>query len=152
MVVFGPFRLDPAEERLWKGTSQLVVRRKPFALLKYLAANPQRLVTHAELLEHVWEGAVVSESTVRTQLHELRQLLGEGVIETVIGRGYRFTAKLGDGEPTGRVKGDRIVVGRDGELATMRECLARADAGIVRSASSRASPASARPRSSTRSS
>jgi DNA-binding winged helix-turn-helix (wHTH) protein len=71
----------------------LPLRRKPFAILRYLAENPRRLVTHDELLKHVWGATAVSESAVRTHLHELRQALGEGVIETVIGRGYRFTVE-----------------------------------------------------------
>ena len=94
MLAFPPFRLDLDEERLWKGNKLLVLRRKPFAILRYLATNPRRLVTHDELLKHVWAGAVVSESAVRSRLHELRQALGDGVIETVIGRGYRFTAGI----------------------------------------------------------
>jgi DNA-binding winged helix-turn-helix (wHTH) protein len=94
VLAFPPFRLDLDEERLWKGNKLLVLRRKPFAILRYLATNPRRLVTHDELLKQVWAGAVVSESAVRSRLHELRQALGDGVIETVIGRGYRFTAGI----------------------------------------------------------
>src|SRR5262245_25000850 len=94
MISFPPFRLDLAEERLWKGTHQVALRRKPFAILRYLVANPRRLVTHDELLQHVWGGTVVSESAMRSHLHELRQVLGDGVIETVVGRGYRFVAEL----------------------------------------------------------
>jgi DNA-binding winged helix-turn-helix (wHTH) protein len=93
-IHFGQFRLDLAEERLWKATQELAIRRKPFAILRYLATNPRRLVTHDELLAQVWNGLVVSDSAVRTHLHELRQLLGDDVIETVIGRGYRFVAEL----------------------------------------------------------
>lgn len=87
MLSFPPFRLDVAEERLWKGTKLLAVRRKPFAILRYLATNPQRLVTHDELLREIWGGAVVSESSVRTHLHELRQLLGDLVRDVCAERG-----------------------------------------------------------------
>lgn len=31
---------------------------------------------------------------MRSQLYELQQAIGDGVIETVIGRGYRFVAAL----------------------------------------------------------
>ena len=106
MVSFPPFRLDEADERLWKGTKLVALRRKPFAILRYLVAHPKRLVTHDELLREVWGGAVVSESAVRSHLHELRQVLGSGVIETVIGRGYRFIAEL-----TVHAKGDHILHG-----------------------------------------
>jgi DNA-binding winged helix-turn-helix (wHTH) protein len=132
MVEFGPYRLDLAEERVWKGAKQLAVRRKPFAILRYLVGNPRRLVTHEELLQHVWSGTTVSESAVRTHLHELRQLLGEGVIETVIGRGYRFTADLVQATaavaPAAHAPG-LAIVGREQELAVLRGALERASSG-----------------------
>ena len=137
MLSFGAFQLDGSEERLWKHGKELALRRKPFAILKFLCANPRRLITHAELTEHVWAGNVVSDSALRTHLHELRQVLGEGLIETVIGRGYRFTV-----EPTAGVAPvesvqerasdadlGRIVVGREAELATLHAAFDRATAG-----------------------
>src|SRR5689334_21291403 len=137
MLAFPPFRLDLDEERLWKGNKLLVLRRKPFAILRYLATNPRRLVTHEELLRHVWSGAVVSESAVRSHLHDLRQVLGEGVIETVIGRGYRFTAQLAveDAAPSAppvraiAPPPERVVVGRASELAMLHAALGRAATG-----------------------
>jgi DNA-binding winged helix-turn-helix (wHTH) protein len=134
VLSFPPFRLDEAEEQLWKGPKLLAVRRKPFAILRYLVAHPRRLVTHDELLKEVWAGSVVSESSVRTHLHELRQVLGEGFIETVIGRGYRFISDVsqeGDAPaaPAPLVVTDRIVVGREDELRTLTTALDRARAG-----------------------
>jgi DNA-binding winged helix-turn-helix (wHTH) protein len=88
--VFGPFRLDVQDERLWRGDRELKLRRKPFAILKHLTANPRRLVTHDELLEAVWGKIVMSESLLRTHICDVRRVLGEGLLETVVGRGYRF--------------------------------------------------------------
>src|SRR6185503_8427667 len=51
MMEFAGFRLDPKDERLWKTGREVALRRKPFAILRYLVANPGRLITHAELLE-----------------------------------------------------------------------------------------------------
>jgi DNA-binding winged helix-turn-helix (wHTH) protein len=131
MVVFPPFRLDLDEGRLWKGKALLALRKKPFAILSYLAARPKKLVTHEELLAEVWRGAVVSDSAMRSHLHELRQVLGEGVIETVIGRGYRFVAELqcevvAAPEPA---EVDPLVVGREAELGQLRSALERARVG-----------------------
>lgn len=133
MVAFPPFRLDTNQERLWKGETPLTLRRKPFAILRYLVEHPKKLVTHAELLAHVWRGAVVSESAMRSHMHELRQVLGEGIIETVIGRGYRFIAPItGDDvaiaeSPTR--PNERLVVCRDRELETLHSALQRARTG-----------------------
>ncbi|HEX3598068.1 MAG TPA: AAA family ATPase [Polyangiaceae bacterium] len=136
MVVFPPFRLDTDEGRLWNGETLLVLRRKPFAILSYLAAHPGKLVTQDELLAKVWHGAVVSDSAVRSHLHELRQVLGERVIETVIGRGYRFVAELRDdvvvraAPDVGEIApADPLVVGRDAELELLRGALERAREG-----------------------
>jgi DNA-binding winged helix-turn-helix (wHTH) protein/tetratricopeptide (TPR) repeat protein len=133
MVVFPPFHLDSDQERLWKGDKLVVLRRKPFAILRYLAQHPKKLVTHDELLAEVWRGAVVSESAMRSHLHELRQAVGEGVIETVIGRGYRFVAELSDEvaapDAAAVAEVDPLVVGRDTELGALREALDRARAG-----------------------
>lgn len=87
---FPPFRLDVAEERLWKNGRELRIRPKPFAILRYLTQHPRRLVTRAEIVNAVWGRVVMAESVVRTHVYDLRQVLGENVIETVVGRGYRF--------------------------------------------------------------
>jgi len=90
VLSFPPFRLDLAEERLWRGECELRLRRKPFAILRFLAQNPRRLVAYSEVVEAVWGRIAMSESLVRTHMHDLRRVLGERVIETVVGRGYRF--------------------------------------------------------------
>jgi DNA-binding winged helix-turn-helix (wHTH) protein len=127
MLLFPPFRLDSSQERLWKGDQELSLRRKPFAILRYLASHPKKLVTHQELLEQVWRGAVVSDSSMRSHLHELRQVLGDGVIETVIGRGYRFIAEVREdvvlSSDTSAVRVDPLVVGRDEQLGMLRSAL-----------------------------
>lgn len=102
-VLFPPFRLDLAEERLWKGHVEVRLRRKPFAILRHLVKHPRRLVPHSELVEAVWGGRMaMSESLLRTHVRDLRRVLGEGIIETVVGRGYRFTAELGPRGDEGR--------------------------------------------------
>src|SRR5882672_12930033 len=49
--LFGPFRLDVVEQRLWRGNEELKLRRKLFAILRFLTANPQRLATQEEVVE-----------------------------------------------------------------------------------------------------
>jgi predicted ATPase len=88
--LFGPFRLDIGEQRLWRGDEELKLRRKPFAILRFLTENPLRLVTQEEVVEAVWGRIAMSESLLRTHLSEVRRVLGEGSIETVVGRGYRL--------------------------------------------------------------
>ena len=77
----------------------LPLRPKPFAILRYLAEHPHRLVTKEELLKAVWPETCVSAGLLHTYLRDLRDVLGEDpeaprVIETVARRGYRFIAPL----------------------------------------------------------
>jgi DNA-binding winged helix-turn-helix (wHTH) protein len=102
VLSFPPFRLDLVEERLWKGNREVRLRRKPFAILRFLAQNPRRLVTQGEIVDAVWgRNVAMSESLLRTHMRDLRHALGEAVIETVVGRGYRFVANMGDAGDSG---------------------------------------------------
>jgi DNA-binding winged helix-turn-helix (wHTH) protein len=96
VLSFPPFRLDVAEERLWKEGRELHLRPKPFAILRYLTEHPRRLVTQSEIVDAVWGKIAMSESVLRTHMHNLRHVLGKDVIETVVGRGYRFLADVSE--------------------------------------------------------
>src|SRR5258708_20681395 len=125
MLAFPPFQLDIENQRLWKTSEEAQVRRKPFAIVGYLVQHPQRLVTRGELMDAVGGGKhAMSESLLRTHLSDLRHVLGEGVVETVVGRGYRFVPEVkrlnleawraGARIPTRRA--GSVVAGRDAEL------------------------------------
>ncbi len=122
---FPPFRLDLSEQRLWKHDKQLTLRPKPFSILTYLTAHPRRLVTQEELVEAIWGKWVISESLLRTHVREVRLVLGEGIIETVIGRGYRFARDVETSWPQltalatdvpGSTEPAPWLVGRDAEM------------------------------------
>jgi len=125
VLSFPPFRLDPADERLWRDNREITLRRKPFAILRYLAENPQRLVTQRELVEAVWGQIAMSESLLRTHIHELRQHVGEGIVETVVGRGYRFVpnvAQIAESLSTRRGGAPQPpLVGRDDAMSVLRD-------------------------------
>ena len=98
-ICFAPFRLDLANEQLWRGAQLLAVRPKTFAVLRYLVEHPGRLVTRDELRQAVWPETVGSERAPKQCMRELRQVLGEEratprFIETLGRRGWRFIAPL----------------------------------------------------------
>ncbi len=99
MKQFGCFQLDTRNECLWQNGVQIGLTPKPFAVLRYLVENPQRLVTHDELLDKLWPETYVQPQVLRTYVLELRKLLGDSVesprfIRTVPGRGYWFLAQV----------------------------------------------------------
>src|SRR4029450_1708273 len=94
-LAFGPFHLDDAQGRLWQGAQAITLRPQSLALLRYLVAHPGRLVTKAELHQHVWAGTHVTDTVLRVSVHEIRQALGDVAaapryLETVGRQGYRF--------------------------------------------------------------
>src|SRR5262245_49325695 len=95
LFVFPPFRLDPVNEQLWHAERLVALRRKPFAILRYLVERPRRLISKEELLEQLWSAEHVSEGVLKTYLSEIRKALNDSprrprFIETAHGRGYRF--------------------------------------------------------------
>ncbi len=126
--LFGPFRLDVGEQRLWKGAEELKLRRKAFAILRFLTANPLSLVTQEAVVEAVWGKVAMSESLLRTHVSEVRRVLGEGAIETVVGRGYRFLLEVqAERPPTSTCRPfesasiQATLVGRSTELKFLRQ-------------------------------
>src|SRR5262249_44826313 len=98
-LVFGPFRLDLRDERLWRGHEATPLSPKTFAVLCCLVTHAGQLVTKEALFEAVWPARVVSESILTVAMRTLRRVLGDQArtprfIETVHGRGYRFIAPV----------------------------------------------------------
>ena len=137
VLLFGPFRLDLANETLWKGSERIALRPKTFAVLLYLVRNPQRLITKEELLENVWRGVVVDDELLRGYVRELRLLLGDNpaspqFVETVARRGYRFVIDV-TAEPAQPKKTVAEEGGSGSRESASRAVRAHVKVGIVHS-------------------
>ncbi|GLY94552.1 response regulator transcription factor [Actinoplanes sp. NBRC 103695] len=87
----GPLRLDSSRHVATLDDKPLSPTPKEFGVLEYLMTRPGHVVSSEELLEHVWDAnADPFTQTVRVTVGTLRRKLGEGWIETVVGRGYRL--------------------------------------------------------------
>lgn len=99
LLHFEDFRMDLADERLWRDDKHVRLTPKTFAMLRCLAERPGQLVTKKELFDAVWPDTAVSESVLTNCMRELRSALGDQArapqfIETVHKRGYRFIAEI----------------------------------------------------------
>ncbi|MCG5212001.1 response regulator transcription factor [Streptosporangium sp. KLBMP 9127] len=92
----GELRLDTARVEAFRSGHQLSLTPKEFGVLHYLMTRPGHVVSSEELLEHVWdEHTDPFTNTVRVTVGNLRRKLGtEGMIETVISRGYRLKERV----------------------------------------------------------
>lgn len=96
---FSEFELDCGLFELRKDDDLIHIEPKVFALLQYLAENPEKVISQDELIETVWKGRIVSDAAVMTAIANARKSLGDSgsrqkFIKTVRGRGIRFTADI----------------------------------------------------------
>jgi DNA-binding response OmpR family regulator len=87
----GDVVLDPSRRTVSRSGTQVDLTRKEFGVLEVLLGAGGAVVSSEELLERVWdENADPFTTTVRVTVMTLRKKLGEpGIIETVVGSGYR---------------------------------------------------------------
>jgi Transcriptional regulatory protein, C terminal/AAA ATPase domain len=129
---FGPFHLDGTQGCLWRGEQRIALRPQSLALLRYLVAHPGRLVTKAELRQHVWAGTHVTDTVLRVSVHEIRQALGDVAaapryLATVGRQGYRFCLGEALEGPPPLTTGP--IVGRRDEVEALEQCFQRVAQG-----------------------
>ncbi len=80
------------------GDTGIPLGPKVVATLVVLCERPGEVVTKEELIERVWPGAAVDETSLWQNVHLLRRTLTEHLadrgIENVRGRGYRLTLRV----------------------------------------------------------
>lgn len=96
---FGPFRLDAANARLWRGDRVVSLSPKAFEVLRVLVMHGGALVTKQALLDAVWPDTTAVDAVLKVCVGELRKVLGDQpraprFIETTHRRGYRFVAPV----------------------------------------------------------
>src|SRR5881397_483175 len=91
----GPLRVDLEAHVATCAGVRLDIRPREFDLLAFLARHPGRALSREELLRKVWGYDYVGETrTVDVHVRRLRAKLGNqnGLIETVLGAGYKLVA------------------------------------------------------------
>jgi two-component system phosphate regulon response regulator PhoB len=98
-VTTGPLKLDPTSRRVTIDGSQIGIGPTEFRLLHFLMTHPDHVHSRDQLLDQVWGDHVfIEERSVDVHIRRLRAALepagAEGMIQTVRGRGYRFSVEL----------------------------------------------------------
>ena len=75
--MLGEIKVSPSHNMLWMGEKSLKVQPKVMAVLHYLACNQNRVISNEELIEHLWEGRVVTHGSVQKSINALRNALTE---------------------------------------------------------------------------
>jgi DNA-binding winged helix-turn-helix (wHTH) protein len=133
---FAAFELDPDRRALRLDGRELPLQPRVFDLLSYLVEHRDRVVSKDELLDRLWPGVVVTESSLQRAVSLARSALGQGGLEGAIRnyarRGYRFLIEDPEAvaEPAGtesdaRAGAERAYAGA--QWQTAMEAYAKAD-------------------------
>jgi len=91
LIQIGAIAIDRERYLVIKGEEELSLPRKEFELLLLLSSRPQRVFTREEIYNGVWgENIIVGDRTIDVHIRKLREKLGDSLIKTVKGVGYKF--------------------------------------------------------------
>jgi two-component system OmpR family response regulator len=100
VLAVGDLQLDPATRRVLRGSSEIDLSAKEFALLETFMRRPGQVLSRLHLLEHAWDFAYENRSNVvdvyiRHLRSKIDEPFGRRSLETVRGAGYRLRADGG---------------------------------------------------------
>jgi TolB-like protein len=101
---FEAYALDPDRRELRRGSDLVGLEPQVFDLLVYLIEHRERVVSKDDLIAAVWQGRVVSDSTLTSRINAARRAIGDsgeqqGLIRTIARKGFRFVGTLHDQIP-----------------------------------------------------
>ncbi len=91
ILKFKDLILEPQNYLVKKSNKPLKLSKKEFAILEYLMRNQGKILTKEQIITHVWDyDADVLPNTVEANIKNLRRKVGENLITTVRGFGYKL--------------------------------------------------------------
>ena len=97
--IFSNHVLDRDRRELSRDRRGVPVEPQVFDLLVYLLENRDRVVSKDDLLDKIWRGRNVSESTLTSRINAARKAIGDSgsgqkLIRTVARKGFRFVGSV----------------------------------------------------------
>ena len=96
---FAEYSLDSDRLELRRGADLVAVEPQVLDLLQYIIRNRERVVSKDDLIAHVWNGRIVSDSTLTSRITAARQAVGDSgkeqrLIRTFSRKGLRFVGDV----------------------------------------------------------
>lgn len=91
--------LDLDRRELLRASQVVATAPKVFDLLVYLMESRERVVSRDDLINTIWAGRIVSESTLASHINAVRRAVGDSgqqqrVIRTIARKGFRFAVDV----------------------------------------------------------
>ena len=111
--LFEDYVFDTGRRELWRGGTAVAVEPQVFDLIAYLIENRERVVSKEDLRAAVWEGRIVSESTMSSSINAARTALGDSgeeqrLIRTLARKGFRFVGPVQEEGAAAPATGDDV--------------------------------------------
>ncbi|NQZ83945.1 MAG: winged helix-turn-helix domain-containing protein [Colwellia sp.] len=95
----GEYLVLPEQLLLQLHGESVQIDSKIMALLTYFSENSGQVISRDQLIEHVWQGNIVSESSINWAISRMRKVLGDSAaqakyLKTISKRGYQLTATV----------------------------------------------------------
>jgi TolB-like protein/class 3 adenylate cyclase len=121
--VFGDHLLDIDRRELRRGGELIAIEPQVFDLLVYLVQNRHRVVSKDDLVEAVWGGRIVSESTLTSRINAVRRAIGDSgeaqrLIRTLPRKGIRFVGVVREERMPAAPVDTRLMAGEDAQSRT----------------------------------
>jgi len=104
---FEAYALDADRYELRRGADLVAVEPQVLGVLLHLVRNRNRVVSRDDLIAGVWDGRIVSESTLSSRVCAARHAIGDDgeqqrLIRTLPRKGYRFIAVVQESNEAGK--------------------------------------------------
>ena len=103
--LFEDYLLDLDRRELSRGSRAIAIGPQVFDLLVHLVQNREHVVSKDNLLDAVWHGRIVSESTLTSHINAVRKAIGDNgeeqrLVRTVARKGFRFVGDVRQADAT----------------------------------------------------
>src|SRR6516225_8501199 len=124
IFAFDNYVLDTERRELREGHTLVSVQPQVFDLLEYLIRNRGRVISRDDLLDAIWAGRIVSESTLATRINAARSAIGDDgesqrFIRTLPRKGIRFVGEVREVEEEEQPRARRAAASPSGAVATV---------------------------------
>ena len=89
-ITLGEILIDKEKHQLTYSGKSVSLARKEFNLLFLLMSIPGKVFSRDEIIQNVWDDAIVGDRTIDVHVRKLREKIGNHHIITIKGVGYKF--------------------------------------------------------------
>lgn len=90
-ILSGNFVIDQERYIIINSGEEIFLPKKEFEIISMLATKPDKVFTREEIYHEIWgDSIIVGDRTIDVHIRKIRQKIGNEIIKTIKGVGYKF--------------------------------------------------------------